>query len=160
VVCPDWNNAGHRIPFKGIDVLVVTAVGKHITTPVKGGGAPNPYCKDTQPMKWARTDEDNSENGNAVGLLFTYGKFRMLQLARAGRRAALAGGPHEQRRQKDRSPLGIEAPARGAGDAGTLPVALFRQWRDGKSSRRIHRQHRAGLERPGGWQVAQGVGGP
>jgi beta-lactamase superfamily II metal-dependent hydrolase len=26
-------------------------------------------------------DEDNSENGNAVGLLFTYGKFRMLDLA-------------------------------------------------------------------------------
>ncbi|MGA2769452.1 MAG: MBL fold metallo-hydrolase [Bryobacteraceae bacterium] len=72
---------GDKIPFKGIDVLVVTAAGKHITTPVKGGGAPNPYCKDTQPMKWTRTDEDNSENGNAVGLLFTYGKFRMLDLA-------------------------------------------------------------------------------
>jgi beta-lactamase superfamily II metal-dependent hydrolase len=72
---------GDKIPFKGIDVLVLTAAGKHITTPVKGGGAPNPYCKDTQPMKWTRTDEDNSENGNAVGLLFTYGKFRMVDLA-------------------------------------------------------------------------------
>jgi beta-lactamase superfamily II metal-dependent hydrolase len=72
---------GDKIPFKGIDTLVVTAGGKHITTPVKGGGAPNPYCKDTQPMKWPRLDEDNSENGNAVGLLFTYGKFRMLDLA-------------------------------------------------------------------------------
>ena len=72
---------GDKIPFKGIDTLVVTAAGKHITTPVKGGGAPNPYCKDTQPMKWPRADEDNSENGNAVGLLFTYGKFRMLDLA-------------------------------------------------------------------------------
>jgi competence protein ComEC len=72
---------GDKIPFKGIDVLVVTAAGKHITTPVKGGGAPNPYCKNTQPMKWTNLDEDNSENGNAVGLLFTYGKFRMLDLA-------------------------------------------------------------------------------
>jgi len=72
---------GDKIPFKGIDVLVLTAGGKHITTPVKGGGAPNPYCKDTQPMKWTRTDEDNSENGNAVGLLFTYGKLRMVDLA-------------------------------------------------------------------------------
>ena len=72
---------GDKIPLKGIDVLVLTAAGKHITTPVKGGGAPNPYCKDTQPMKWTRVDEDNSENGNAVGLLFTYGKFRMVDLA-------------------------------------------------------------------------------
>jgi beta-lactamase superfamily II metal-dependent hydrolase len=72
---------GDKIPFKGIDTLVVTAAGKHITTPVKGGGAPNPYCKETQPMKWPRADEDNSENGNAIGLLFTYGKFRMLDLA-------------------------------------------------------------------------------
>jgi beta-lactamase superfamily II metal-dependent hydrolase len=72
---------GDKIPFKGIDVLVLTAAGKHITTPVKGGGAPNPYCKDTQPMKWTRNDEDNSENGNAVGLLFTYGKFRMVDFA-------------------------------------------------------------------------------
>jgi competence protein ComEC len=72
---------GDKIPFKGIDVLVVTAAGKHIAAPVKGGGAPNPYCQETQPMKWPRTDEDNSENGNAIGLLFTYGKFRMLDLA-------------------------------------------------------------------------------
>jgi len=72
---------GDKIPFKGIDVLVLTAAGKHITTPIKGGGAPNPYCKDTQPMKWTRADEDNSENGNAIGLLITYGKFRMVDLA-------------------------------------------------------------------------------
>jgi competence protein ComEC len=71
---------GDKIPFKGIDVQVVTAAGKDITSPVKGGGAPNPYCKDTQPMKWTRLDEDHSENANAVGLLFTYGKFRMLDL--------------------------------------------------------------------------------
>jgi competence protein ComEC len=72
---------GDKIPFKGIDVLVLTAAGKHITTPVKGGGEPNPYCKDTERMKWTNADEDNSENGNAVGLLFTYGKFRMVDLA-------------------------------------------------------------------------------
>ena len=186
---------GDKIPFKGIDVLVVTAAGKHITTPVKGGGAPNPYCKDTQPMKWDRINEDNSENGNAVGLLFTYGKFRMLglrrphlepgngvdvpeqldrvrgpihgqppwqrylQLARAGGRPALAGGHDGQRRQEDRSAFRAEAPELGAGEAGGLPVALFGSRRGEQPPRGIHRQHRAGLERSRGRQMAQGVGG-
>jgi len=90
----------------------------------------------------ARTDEDNSENGNAIGLLFTYGKFRMvdladltwnreielnvpnnpigfvdlfmvshhgnnLELARAGRRAALAGGAHGTMAPERSEPLRI-----------------------------------------------------
>ena len=72
---------GDRIPLRGVDVLVVTSAGQAIRTPVRGGGVPNPYCGTTQPMKWTRTNEDESENGNAIGLLFTFGKFRMLDLA-------------------------------------------------------------------------------
>jgi len=72
---------GDKIPFKGVDVLVVTSAGQVLKTPLKGAGAANPYCASTQPMTWGRTDEDNSENGNAVGLLFTFGRFRMLDLA-------------------------------------------------------------------------------
>jgi hypothetical protein len=45
---------------------------------VKGGGAANPFCA-ANPRK----DElvSDKEDNNSVGLLFTYGKFRMLDLA-------------------------------------------------------------------------------
>jgi competence protein ComEC len=67
---------GDKIPMKGIDVLVLTAARDVITKPVKGGGAANPYCA-ANPRKAEMMKEDNS----SVGLLFTYGKFRMLDLA-------------------------------------------------------------------------------
>ncbi len=72
---------GDKIPFKGADVLVVTSAGQALKTPLKGAGAPNSYCAATQPMTWGRTNEDNSENGNAIGLLITFGRFRTLDLA-------------------------------------------------------------------------------
>jgi len=65
--------AGDRIPFKGVDVLVLTSAGKSIKTPVKGGGAPNPFCENT-PQK----APDATENAQSLGLLFTFGKFRMV----------------------------------------------------------------------------------
>ncbi len=66
---------GDRIPFKGLDVLVLTSAGKAIKTPVKGGGAPNPFCART-PAK----EPDITENAQSIGLLFTFGKFRMVDL--------------------------------------------------------------------------------
>lgn len=72
---------GDEIPFKGVDVLVVTSGGAVIKTPLKGAGAANAFCADTKPMTWPKVNEDTSENANAVGLLFTFGKFRMLDLA-------------------------------------------------------------------------------
>ncbi len=72
--------AGDTIPFKGVDVLVVTSAGQAIKTPVTGGGAPNPFCESTPPMVWKGTNEDESENAQSVGLLFTFGRFRMLDL--------------------------------------------------------------------------------
>ena len=72
---------GDKIPFKGVDVVVLTSAGKVIKTPLKGAGKPNPDCANTQPKTWGRTNEDTSENGNAVGMLFTFGKFRMVDLA-------------------------------------------------------------------------------
>ncbi len=67
--------AGDRIPFKGVDVLVLTSAGKSLKTPVKGGGAPNPFCRDT-----SAKDPDATENAQSLGLLFTFGKFRMVDL--------------------------------------------------------------------------------
>ena len=72
---------GDKIPFKGVDVLVVMSAMEALKTPVKGGGSPNPFCEATPPKTWARVNEDVSENANSIGLLFTFGKFRMLDLA-------------------------------------------------------------------------------
>jgi competence protein ComEC len=73
--------AGDKIPFQGVDVLVVTSAGQAIKTPVTGGGAPNPFCESTPAMTWKGTNEDESENAQSVGLLFIFGRFRMLDLA-------------------------------------------------------------------------------
>jgi beta-lactamase superfamily II metal-dependent hydrolase len=79
--------AGDRIPIKGLDVLVVMAAGKAITEPLKGAGQPNPAC-DTTPRKVWGLDErgildnhDTNENSQAITVLITYGKFRMLDPA-------------------------------------------------------------------------------
>lgn len=72
---------GDKIPFKGVDVLVVMSAMEALKKPVKGGGSPNSCCEDTPPKTWARQNEDVSENANSIGLLFTFGKFRMLDLA-------------------------------------------------------------------------------
>lgn len=72
---------GDRIPFGPVEVLVVTSGFEMLRTPVKGGGIPNPHCAETQTMSWPQVNEDRSENAASVGLLFTYGKFRMLDLA-------------------------------------------------------------------------------
>jgi beta-lactamase superfamily II metal-dependent hydrolase len=70
--------AGDRIPIKGLDVLVVTAAGKHLDRPLAGGGAANPLCATTPEEPERPSDvEDNM----SIGLLFTLGKFRMLDLA-------------------------------------------------------------------------------
>ncbi len=79
--------AGDRIPIKGFDALVVMAAGKAITEPLKGAGQPNPAC-DTTPRKVWGLDErgildnhDTNENSQAITILYTYGKFRMLDPA-------------------------------------------------------------------------------
>ncbi len=71
---------GDKINFKGVDVVVLGAAGQAIKTPLKGAGAPNPACEGVQPKTWGRVNEDNSENGNSVSMLFTFGKFRMLDM--------------------------------------------------------------------------------
>jgi beta-lactamase superfamily II metal-dependent hydrolase len=66
---------GDRIPFEGVDVLVLTSAGAAIKGPVEGGGAPNPFCAAT-PSK----EPDPSENSQSIGLLFEFGDFRMVDL--------------------------------------------------------------------------------
>jgi competence protein ComEC len=69
---------GDKIPFKGVDVTVLSAGGRMITKPLHGAGQPNQFCAaNAQQPVIDRDVEDNL----SVGLLFTYGKFRMLDLA-------------------------------------------------------------------------------
>ena len=69
---------GDRIPIQGVDVLVLTAAAKHLDRPLAGAGSPNPLCATTPEEPERPSDvEDNM----SIGLLFTLGTFRMLDLA-------------------------------------------------------------------------------
>jgi competence protein ComEC len=69
---------GDKIPIRGVSVEVVVAGGKFIEKPLRGAGAPNPLCATTQQ---AAVIERDVEDNLSIGLLFTLGKFRMLDLA-------------------------------------------------------------------------------
>jgi len=66
---------GDVIPIRGINVLVLTAAGDQISKPLPGAGVPNPLCAGVK-----RKDDDPSENAQSIGLLITYGQFRMIDL--------------------------------------------------------------------------------
>jgi beta-lactamase superfamily II metal-dependent hydrolase len=66
---------GDKIPIEGIDVQVLTAAGKAITSPLPGAGQPNSYCAGVEMRK-----PDPSENAQSVGTLITYGKFRIIDM--------------------------------------------------------------------------------
>jgi competence protein ComEC len=66
---------GDHIPVKGLNVLVLTANGKHIGKPAPGGGAASRWC-DSTPL---RAEADN-EDAQSVGTLISFGKFRFLFL--------------------------------------------------------------------------------
>jgi competence protein ComEC len=66
---------GDMIPVKDLDVRVLSAAGETIASPVPGGGKPNPECG-----SFRKHDPDPSENARSVGLLITYGDFRMVDL--------------------------------------------------------------------------------
>ena len=64
---------GDRIPLKGLDIVVLTSATKVIDSPLPGAGAANPLCADLPPARRGR-----GENPASVGLLYTFGKFRMI----------------------------------------------------------------------------------
>ncbi len=66
---------GDQVPMKGLETLVVSAAGKVLTSPLKGAGAPNPACASVD-----RRADDDAEDGQSVGLLISYGKFRFINL--------------------------------------------------------------------------------
>lgn len=66
---------GDTLPLKGVKITVVSAGGKAIAEPVAGAGKPNPLAETTRP----NSQMDN--NIGSIGLLYEFGKFRMLDLA-------------------------------------------------------------------------------
>ena len=66
---------GDWIPIQGINVLVLTAAGNEISEPLARPFATNPLC-----ARVKRKASDSSENAQSVGMLITYGNFRMIDL--------------------------------------------------------------------------------
>jgi beta-lactamase superfamily II metal-dependent hydrolase len=66
---------GDKIPFPGLDVQVVAGGRAALTSPLPGGGAANPLCRDYKPQ-----EVDISENSFSLGVVLGYGRFRMLDL--------------------------------------------------------------------------------
>ncbi len=78
---------GDKIPIKGFDAFVATSAGQAIAKPLKGAGQPNAACDTTPRKTWGPNargvvdNHDTNENGMSIGLLVTYGKFRMFDPA-------------------------------------------------------------------------------
>jgi competence protein ComEC len=66
---------GDTIPIKGLDVQVLSSAGSVIASPLAGAGEPTPDCAGYQ-----RPEADTGENGQSVGVLITFGAFRMLDM--------------------------------------------------------------------------------
>ena len=66
---------GDRIPLKGVQVDIVASNGHLLPKPINGG-KPNPLCATAE-----NKPKDVPENQLMVGALFTYGKFKFLDLA-------------------------------------------------------------------------------
>ena len=67
--------AGGTIPVRGIDVQVLSAGGNVIDSPLEEPGTPNPDCKG-----YEAPAETTDENGQSIGVLITFGDFRMLDM--------------------------------------------------------------------------------
>jgi beta-lactamase superfamily II metal-dependent hydrolase len=67
--------AGDTIPLKGVQVDVVASNGQLLAKPIKGSAA-NPLCPSAE-----NKPAEGPENQYMVGSLFTYGRFRFLDLA-------------------------------------------------------------------------------
>jgi competence protein ComEC len=65
---------GDRLPIQGIDVQVIHAGGKWITEALPGAGAPNAACAT---VKQADLNPRDLEDDQSIGLLYTFGDFRM-----------------------------------------------------------------------------------
>jgi hypothetical protein len=66
---------GDTIPIKGLNVVVLTADGQHLSAVPGIKPVPNPWCASEHP--WPG---DPTENARSAGILVTFGKFKFLYL--------------------------------------------------------------------------------
>jgi competence protein ComEC len=66
---------GDAIPLKDVNVRVVASAGQLIDRAVAGTAAANPRCGDYKPL-----EEDKTENARSVGMLLSFGAFRMIDI--------------------------------------------------------------------------------
>jgi beta-lactamase superfamily II metal-dependent hydrolase len=66
---------GDTVPLKGLDVKVLSAAGEIIAKPLPGAGKPNPECGSFQ-----KHTDATDENPKSVGVLMTFGSFRMVDM--------------------------------------------------------------------------------
>jgi len=78
-----WSKAAHtvgkpgdKIPFDGVTALIVTAAGEVLKKPLPGAGKPNSACAEFKPQ----AENRDPENKQSLGVLFTFGKFRTINL--------------------------------------------------------------------------------
>jgi competence protein ComEC len=67
-------HVGGALPVRGISIRVITAGGKHIPS----SGVANPFCATSEVRPAIPEDK---EDNMSIGLLYTLGKFRMVDLA-------------------------------------------------------------------------------
>lgn len=65
---------GDTIPMRGLDIRVLSSAGAVIPNALPGAGAPNQFCA-------ASEKPQRGENPASVGLLVTFGAFRLIDLA-------------------------------------------------------------------------------
>lgn len=75
---------GDTIPLEGVEVRVLTAAGEHIATALAGGGQDNALCAEEP-----KAPQDTSENARSLGVLVSYGSFRVLDLGDLTRKKEL-----------------------------------------------------------------------
>ncbi|HEX4165708.1 MAG TPA: MBL fold metallo-hydrolase [Bryobacteraceae bacterium] len=66
---------GEQLPIKGLEVQVVSADGKVLASPLAGAGQQNSFCSDVKPK-----ETDPSENARSVGVVLSFGQFRVVDL--------------------------------------------------------------------------------
>jgi beta-lactamase superfamily II metal-dependent hydrolase len=66
---------GDHIPIKGMDVVVVSADGNVIASPLAGAGTTNRFCQGVN-----QKEPDPSENARSLGVVLTFGSFRAVDL--------------------------------------------------------------------------------
>ncbi len=67
--------AGGTLPLEGIEARVVSSDGAVIEKPLSRGGGANTSCHASEPRP-----ADQTENARSLGVLFTFGKLRILDL--------------------------------------------------------------------------------